>query len=204
MTGPLDLWRLERADTQPDGLGYWNAWLFGPKNRLDGIIIPLPKSQHLQNPQAGRMNPLRDDSTKKNRVLKYLRLLMATRAFVVKNNHGYSSCLYGNRCRSPDHAFAADLRRVVPATVKRVASEDSPRTLPGTDDRAIFLDRLNEVVAARRLETTVFPQERTDPELIKSNATDQKQTGKLQYDSESVHRSAFGSNDARSRRRFSR
>ena len=109
-----------------------------------------------------------------------------------------------DRCQSPDHAFADDLRRVVPARVKRVAPEDSPRSLPGTDDRAVFLDRLNEVVAARRLEATMFAQERTDPELIESNAADQKQTGQLEDDSESIHRSAFGSNVARSRRRFSR
>ena len=60
-------------------------------------------------------------------------------------------------------------RWVETAGVEWVTPEDPQHAFPSPPKRTVFFDRLNEVIAAGRMEATVPAKERADEQLIKSN-----------------------------------
>ncbi len=59
-----------------------------------------------------------------------------------------------------------------------MAFANSNQAFPGSPDRAIFFDGLDEIGAASRLESTIGPQQRTDANLVKPHHENEAATGK--------------------------
>jgi hypothetical protein len=67
-------------------------------------------------------------------------------------------------------------RRVVPASSPRPASEDALECFPSTGKRAVFVDRINGVLAARRMESALPAKELTERDAVKQDELDQEPT----------------------------
>ena len=60
--------------------------------------------------------------------------------------------------------------------MKRVTAQNAAHTHPAAAPGAVFLYRLNEIRAARRLETGNCPEQRTQHDLIGTHKQDQELT----------------------------
>ena len=77
------------------------------------------------------------------------------------------------------HVGELILWRVVAAGVEWVTSGDSVHSLPASADRTVFLDRLNEIVAASGVKATPLAENGTEEKLIDFDEPYQDQRGKL-------------------------
>lgn len=64
-------------------------------------------------------------------------------------------------------------RWVVAAGVERVAPADSPGAFQRALDRSVFLHRLDEIAAARRVKAALLPDQRAQKNLIQPHHADQ-------------------------------
>lgn len=71
-----------------------------------------------------------------------------------------------------------DLRWIVTALAERIAPQDSPEALECAADCAVFLDRFDHVVAARRAEAALPAEDRAERELIDAHGRDDGERGK--------------------------
>ena len=73
-----------------------------------------------------------------------------------------------------------------------MAPTDSQDSLRGTAHGSIFLDGLDEIVAARRFEATMLAEQRADAQLVEPDTRDQQPAGKLPDPSGESHRADSG------------
>ena len=77
------------------------------------------------------------------------------------------------RCR--DRQSVIRLRRVVSAGMPGVAAADAADAFPGSDDRAVFPHRANEIAAAARLKSALPAENRTERPLVDADEQNQHQ-----------------------------
>ena len=61
----------------------------------------------------------------------------------------------------------------MPAGVERMAATDAPNSFCGPFDRAVFLNRADEVGTACWMESALGPEQRTDEFLVNAHQADQ-------------------------------
>lgn len=96
-------------------------------------------------------------------------------------------------------------RRIVPASSPGMAAADSAGALPRALNRAVLRHRLNEVLAATRLEAANLGQQRSNRDLVNADGDDERRRGRRtdqadQHPYESSH--GFSSDEWKSRRFF--
>jgi len=68
----------------------------------------------------------------------------------------------------------AHLRRIIPAAAQRMASDDSAQGFPSTAKRAMFVQGVNRILAAGRLEPAVPAEQSPERDAIQQDELDQK------------------------------
>tara|TARA_B100000676_G_C17360797_1_gene475675 strand:+ start:134 stop:349 length:216 start_codon:yes stop_codon:yes gene_type:complete len=64
----------------------------------------------------------------------------------------------------------------------RVAPDDSPDSLEAANQQAVLFHSLNEVVAARRFESTHWPQQRAEQSLVDPDHPDGSDSREANYE----------------------